>query len=171
MSIKAIVYTSNTGYTAEYAVMLSEKTGIPAYSLENAHENIEHGSDIIYLSWLMAGGVTEYKKASRLYNIKAVCAVGLCETGSITDDVRRANKIPDSIAVFTLQGGYAPEKLRGMNKLLMKLVTRMLVKKIDSNKDKTESDYRMRKILTLGGSCVTVKNLDEVTTYLHNLAC
>ena len=33
MNAIAIVYTSNTGFTARYAAMLSEKLGIPAHPL------------------------------------------------------------------------------------------------------------------------------------------
>lgn len=32
--MKAIVYTSNTGTTAEYAKLIGEKTGLPVYSFE-----------------------------------------------------------------------------------------------------------------------------------------
>lgn len=36
--INAIVYTSNTGYTAQYARLLGEKTGMPVYSLDEAEK-------------------------------------------------------------------------------------------------------------------------------------
>ena len=32
----AIVYTSNTGFTAEYASLLGGETGLPVYALEDA---------------------------------------------------------------------------------------------------------------------------------------
>ncbi len=38
--MKAIVYESNTGFTQKYAFMLSEKTGLPAYLLENAKSEL-----------------------------------------------------------------------------------------------------------------------------------
>ena len=34
MSIEAIVYTSNTGNTAQYAKLLVARTGLPAYSAQ-----------------------------------------------------------------------------------------------------------------------------------------
>jgi len=40
MNTKAIVYTSNTGYTAEYAKILGEKAGLPVYSLDEAEKNV-----------------------------------------------------------------------------------------------------------------------------------
>ena len=36
MEPKAIVYTSNTGYTAQYAALLAKKTGLRAYALNEA---------------------------------------------------------------------------------------------------------------------------------------
>lgn len=40
MKPNSIVYTSNTGYTREYAVLLGEKTGLPVYSLEEADKKL-----------------------------------------------------------------------------------------------------------------------------------
>ena len=36
MKPTAIVYTSNTGFTAEYASLLGGETGLPVYALEDA---------------------------------------------------------------------------------------------------------------------------------------
>ena len=38
MSMEAIVYTSNTGNTAQYAKLLAARTGLPAYSAQEAQE-------------------------------------------------------------------------------------------------------------------------------------
>ena len=52
--MKAIIYTTNTGSTAQYAKMLAEQTGLPAFSMEEAKSKVEAGSEIIYLGWIMA---------------------------------------------------------------------------------------------------------------------
>ena len=36
MKPTAVVYTSNTGYTAQYASLLGGETGLPVYSLAEA---------------------------------------------------------------------------------------------------------------------------------------
>ena len=36
LEIRAIVYTSHTGFTARYAGMLGEATGVPVYPLKEA---------------------------------------------------------------------------------------------------------------------------------------
>ena len=80
MNMKAIVYTSNTGHTAEYAKILGEQTGLPVYALSEAAKQLSNGTEIIYLGWLFANNIKGYKKAAKQYKISAICAVGLCDT-------------------------------------------------------------------------------------------
>ena len=165
--MKAIVYASNTGYTAQYAAMLGEMTGLPVYTTDEACAAITAQDEVLYCSWLMAGTVHGYKKAAKTWNVKAVCAVGLCETGTRLEETRSAGKIPASVALFTVQGGYAPEKLHGIYKWMMKLVTRVLIKKIDDVDAPTDADRQMRRVLTEGGSYVCEDNLAAVLAYLN----
>ena len=43
LEIRAIVYTSQTGFTARYAGMLGEATGVPVYPLKEAVKRLERG--------------------------------------------------------------------------------------------------------------------------------
>ncbi|MBE6949315.1 MAG: hypothetical protein E7456_05655 [Ruminococcaceae bacterium] len=166
MKINAIVYTSNTGYTAQYAKMLGENTGLPVYTLAEAKGKLAGGDGIVYLGWLMAGMVKDYKKAAKRYNITAVCSVGMNPTGTQTQEVRNSNKIPENVPVFTLQGGYDYDRLRGINKFLMSIVSKILIKKISDNPNKTESDKEILDMLINGGSLVREENLAAVTDWL-----
>ena len=141
--MKAIVYTSNTGHTARYAQLLGEKTGLPVYELTEAEGHISKGTPVIYLGWLFANSVKGYKKAAKHFKISAVCAVGLCDTGTAIDGVRKANAMPEDLPLFTMQGGMDKTKLRGINKFMIK----MLTKAMDSKKDKTADDERMVYLL------------------------
>lgn len=141
--MKAIVYTSNTGHTARYARILGEKTGLPVYELTEAEGLISRGTPVIYLGWLFASSVKGYKKAAKHFNISAVCAVGLCDTGTGIDGVRKANAMPADLPLFTMQGGMDKTELRGINKFMIK----MLIKMMDSKKDKTADDERMVYLL------------------------
>ena len=47
--MKAIVYTSNTGYTARYAKMLSEKTNLPFLTFAEAKDHLSKGDEIIFM--------------------------------------------------------------------------------------------------------------------------
>lgn len=142
--MQAIVYTSNTGHTAEYAKILSEKTGLPVYTLSEAARQLLRGTEIIYLGWLFAGTIKGYKKATKKYKISAICGVGLCDNGALLDEVRKANAIPESTSLFTVQGGIDKTKLHGINKFMIK----MLTKGLSSQKDRSEKDERMLFLLT-----------------------
>ena len=52
--MKAIIYTSNTGSTAEYAQLLGKELNLPVHSLQKAKNKVPAGSEIIYLGWIMA---------------------------------------------------------------------------------------------------------------------
>ena len=112
--IKAIVYTSQTGYTAAYAALLADKTGVKAVSLEEAVSAVPEQSEILYLGWLMAGKVQGYDKARKIYRVSALCGVGMGRTGTQLDDIRRQNGVPEAMPVFSLQGGFDRTRLRGL---------------------------------------------------------
>lgn len=153
--MKAIVYTSNTGHTAEYARILEEKTGLPVYELGEAVKKLEKGTPVIYLGWLFVNNVKGYKKAARTFDISAVCAVGLCDTGTALDGVRKTNAMPDALPLFTMQGGMDKEKLRGINKYMIG----MLIKMMSTKKDRTEDDERMLYLLNNDKNYVSEENI------------
>ena len=100
----AIIYTTNTGSTEQYAKLLAQETGFPAYSLTEAKKVIPNGSEVIYLGWIMAGSVKGYAEAAKRYRVRAVCGVGMGQTGTQTDSVRKKSGISVDIPLFTLQG-------------------------------------------------------------------
>ena len=95
--MKAIVYTSNTGYTKAYAKLLEKETGLPVYSLEETKNALPKGTEIIYMGWLMASNIRGYKVAAKRYKVRAVVGVGLCETGCLIEECRKATKIPAEV--------------------------------------------------------------------------
>ena len=118
MKPEAIVYTSNTGFTRRYAGMLSKKTGLEAYDIRHAAP--AKGRPVIFMGWLMAATVKDYASAAKKFDVRAVCGIGLCPTGALLAEVRRAAKIPDAIPLFTVQGGMDHSKLRGIYKFAIK---------------------------------------------------
>ena len=154
----AIVYTSGTGHTRQYALLLAEQLGLPACSLEEADSHLSGGSPVIYLGWLHASHVKGYAKAARRFDLRAVCAVGLCDTGTLTDQVRNATSIPEGIPLFTLQGGIDRSRLKGMDKLMIS----MLTKGLSSQKQRSAQDERMLELLSRDESYVSLENIAEV---------
>ena len=162
MNANSIVYTSKTGYTAEYARLLGEKTGLPVYSLAEAEQKLAAGNRVIYLGWLMAGKVQGYKKAAKRYKVQAVCGVGMGGTGSQLQEVRKANAIPEKTPLFTIQGGFDIQKLRGVYKLMMTIMVKTAGKGLAEKQDRTPDEDVMLEMLTQGGSRVSADNLAEV---------
>ena len=161
MNAKAIVYTSNTGYTARYAALLSEKLGVPAHTLSEAQKTLAAGTPIIYMGWLMAGSVKDCKKAAKRFGIQAVIGVGLGDTGAQDETARKACALPADVPVFTVQGGMDINKLRGP----YKLVIRMLTKAMSARKDATPGEARMAELLQSGGDFVSEKELAAVLAW------
>lgn len=161
MKANAIVYTSNTGLTERYAHILAEKTGLAVYRIEEAKGKLAKGERVIYLGWLMAGMIVSYKKARKLYNIAAVCGVGLGDTGAQDENARKTNKIPSDIPVFTLQGGMDHAKLTGVYRSMIDVLTKVMTKK----KNKTEDEEKMTRLLISGGDFVSEENLGAVLSW------
>ena len=57
--MKAIIYTSNTGFTRKYAQMLSEKLSLPAYNagLGEDKKSLSKSDDVIYMGWISANKI------------------------------------------------------------------------------------------------------------------
>ena len=140
---------------AEYSKILGAKIGLPVYALNEAAKKLQKGTEIIYLGWLFANSIKGYKKATKKYKISAICAVGLCDTGTAVAEVRKANSISEETPLFTMQGGMDKTKLRGINKFMIN----MLTKGLSSKKERTENDERMLELLTHDKNYVSEENI------------
>lgn len=159
--VSAVVYTSNTGFTARYADMLGRAAGLPVFDLKGPSLP-ERGSDVIYLGWLCAGGVKGLKKALRRWDVRAVCAVGLAP-----DDPAYAAKVAadnhmEGRRLFYLRGGYSPERLSGLYALIMKPMSRMVGKA----PAETGADQAMQAAFAQGGDWVSEQRLAPVLDWL-----
>ena len=158
MKPTAIVYTSNTGHTRQYALLLGKQVGLPVYSLEEANSHLSGGSPVIYLGWIHASHVKGYSGAAKRFAVCAVCGVGLCDTVTLIYEVRQASSIPEDIPLFTLQGGIDRSRLKGMDKLMISMLTKGLA----SQKQRSAQDERMLELLSKDESYVSPENLSEV---------
>ena len=165
MKPSAIVYTSNTGFTAQYASLLGGETGLPVYSLKDASKSLPQSSPIVYLGWLTAGKVQGYDKAVTKFNLQALCAVGMAKCGSQMEDVRKSNNLPQGLPLFTLQGGFDLKKLRGIYKLMMRVMSKTVVKKLAAKPDRTPDEEDMLDLFQNGGNRVSLENLRPVLAW------
>lgn len=169
MKIEAIVYTSNTGYTRQYAQLLAQETSLPLYALADAQKALPAGSTVVYLGWLMAGKVQGYAQASGQFSVQALCGVGMGATGSQLEDVRKANTIPETLPVFTLQGGFDRSRLKGVYKLMMSVIANTMAKKLAQKPDRTPDEDDMLDLFQKGGSRVRVENLAGVLSWFREV--
>ena len=65
--------------------------------------------------------------------------------------------------VFTVQGGMDLDKLRGINKMMIQ----MLTKSMTSKKDRTEGEDRMVYLLQNGGDYVSEEHLTAVLEWYN----
>ena len=161
--MKAIVYESNTGFTQKYALMLSEKTGLPAYLLENAKSELHKGDEIFFLGWVCAGKISGYAKAAKIYSVKGTAAVGIMFPDETTiPQLRENNKIND-LPLFFLRGGVAPEKLSAIKRKIMN----MIANTVEKAGPKNEGERELIDVLRIGGDYVRPENLNEIVAFIR----
>ena len=158
----AIIYTTNTGSTEQYAKLLAQKTGLPAYSFAEAKKQILAGAEVVYFGWIMAGSVKGYAAATKHYRVCAVCGVGMGQTGTQTDSVRKKSAIPANIPLFTLQGNFDVKKLHGIYRPMMEIMVKTAGKSLAAKKDRTPEENDMLDMMLHDGERVKVENLSAV---------
>ena len=160
--IKAIVYNSETGFTKEYAEMLSKKINIPCYTIKEAKKKLNKQEKIVYLSWICAGMIKAINKVRNRYKVKCYGAVGAFpKEDNYIESLIKSNGLEND-KLFYLRGGINFKKLKGYKKLIVKIVGRVLEK---NNKGK-EGSEELIKIFNEGASFVDSKNLDEMINYI-----
>ena len=160
--MNAIIYTTNTGSAERYALLLAEQTGLPAYSLTEAKKTVSTGAEVTYLGWIMAGSVKGYAEAAKRYRVRAACAVGMGQTGTQTDSVRKKSEIPANIPLFTLQGNFNVKKLHGIYRFMMEIMVKTVGKGLAAKKDRTPEEDDMLDMMLHGGERVKAENLSAI---------
>lgn len=160
--MNAILYTTNAGSTERYARLLSQKTGLPAYSLDEARHAVPAGAAVLYLGWVMGSQVKGYARAAKAYDVRAVCAVGLSPTGTQVEVVREKTGIPAATPLFTLQGAFHLERLHGIYRLMMKLLRASAGKQLSSGKPMKPEEEALLRTMLSGGEFVCEESLKGV---------
>lgn len=164
--ISAIVYTSNSGYTAQYAKMLGQAIGLPVNDLSQMH-NPQPEKEVIYLGWLMAGQVMGLKKALKMCKVRAICQVGMGPASRAASAALKAKLDMADVEVFTLQGGFDIKKLHGPYKWIMLLKCRQIKKLLEEKESLTEAQQMTYDMVTKGASNVKEENLQGIMDWYH----
>ena len=123
-----------------WKILIIISVNVGWYSMKEAEKKVKTGAEIIYMGWIMAGKIKGYPEAARKYNIKAVCSVGMGQTGTQLTEVSAKNKIPQRIPLFTLQGTFDIRKLHGVYKMMMNVMVKTAGKALADKSDRTSEE-------------------------------
>ena len=158
--IKAIVYLTNTGSTGRYSEMLSEATGLPAFSLREAGDHLKLNDEIFYLGWVVQGRIKGYNRAALRYSIVGACAVGMNpQEGDTAKKIKDKTGITNPrIKVFYARGAFDMDKLDAVHRLFMGIV----LKTLKENK----GDKNLIRLIEKGGDFVERGNIKAAADWI-----
>ncbi|MBE5997581.1 MAG: hypothetical protein E7240_09610 [Lachnospiraceae bacterium] len=160
-----IIYASNTGNTEKYAKILQEDLNLPAYPIDNIPD-VHKGGEVIYLGWIMGGTIVGYKKISKMCDVKCVIGVGMSpESPEMAESFRQKIGAGPETAVFYVQGGYDMKKLKGVNKMIMKVVEPKILKNFEGMSEEEKQENPTYKMLKGGYSVVSEERLGDVLAW------
>lgn len=165
--IRAIVYSSGTGHTAQYAEMLGKECGIEVMECGEEKEKLSKTDEVIFLGWIRGGELPGLRKTASRCRVVCVGAVGMLTSDDATcASLRERHDMPDT-PMFFLRGGLDVKKLHGVDRLIMKMITKTVAKAVEKGEDVTESDREFLRILREGGSFVERENLDGIIKWCN----
>jgi len=161
-----ILYCSNTGFSARYAQLLSEKTGLPALPLAEAEADSQKPA--ILVTWVKGYGLQSLEAAQKAFDIKAVLAVGMnFFHKQVVEEIRKANGLKKSFPLFYAQGGFDKKKLKGMDKVMLTVALFSMKKALQKKADRSPEETDMLALIQNGGSRVSEKHLKDVLSWLE----
>lgn len=128
-----IIYCSNAGSAKRYAELLSEKTGMSCVPFSK-RESVSPDEKIVFIGWILAGAIQGLKETrERFTDIAAVCGVGMMKSEKSTEEVKEKNAITEPY--FFLTGDFDISKLKGMYKMMMGMMMKMMKSKAKESPD------------------------------------
>ncbi|HJJ65395.1 MAG TPA: hypothetical protein O0X48_03720 [Methanocorpusculum sp.] len=156
-----IVYESNTGFTKQYAEMLSEAVGLPALPMVQAVSKVPRGTEIFFLGWVCGGKITGLPVASKRFIVEGAAAVGIVYPHpDVIAELSKVNKL--SCPLFYLQGGVDPKKLGYFKRKILS----MIAQNLEHQENKTAAIWDLADTLRIGGSYVSGANLEPVVSWM-----
>lgn len=158
--IKAIVYLTNTGSARRYSEILSDMTGLPCLSFQDAAQRLKLKDGIFYVGWVMQGRIKGFARAAMRYSIAGACAVGMSEAKEDTaGEIKRKTGITNPrIKVFYARGAFDMAGLSLLHRLLMGAALKAL-KDGGGNED-------IIRLIEEGGDFVDRKNIKAAADWI-----
>lgn len=163
-----IVYRSETGFTKQYAEMLAKAEKMKCYELDQSMQELEKGTEVLYMGPLMAGRIQGADQAVKQFSVKVVCGVGMSPAGpQVLTTMSKANQIPNA-PMFYLQGGWAPKRVSWIKRRMVNMVTRKIRKNLQAKGSRrTREEQAYLDMLLNGGEFVAYENLNSLRKWLH----
>ncbi len=156
-----IVYESNTGFTKQYAGMLSEAVGLPVLPMVQAVSKVPRGTGIFFMGWVCGGKITGLPVASKRFIVEGAAAVGIVYPHpDVITELSKMNKL--SCPLFYLQGGVEPKKLGYFKRKILS----MIAQNLERQENKTAAVWDLADTLRIGGSYVSGANLEPVVSWV-----
>lgn len=166
----AVIYTSQTGFTKQYAEWIAEDVQGDCMTVAEAEKKDLSGYDaIVFGGWCFAGSIKKldwFKKKAVQWadKKKVVYAVGASplENPELQEGLRKnfTDEEWAQISVFYCPGGLCYEKMSGVSRVMMKMFVRMLAK------NKSEKEQAMAKMLSKSYDISDRKYIAPMVEYL-----
>ena len=135
---RIVVYQSSTGFTAKYADWIAEELECEAIEFKNVKADaLQKYDEVIYGGYIMGNMVFGYDKIKPL-NLKTLAVFGV---GMTVPSEEVAKKIAEQNGIsqehfFYFEGGYNPEKLGFLKKMMMNMIKKSIEKKAEKSEEK-----------------------------------
>ena len=161
--VQAIVYSSNTGFSKQFAYSLAVKTNIQIFDLKEAKKKLPKGANIIYFSWVNAGKINNIKKIKD-YN---VIYYAVCGLSSYNEEMIKKLKEDNNVSnIYYLEGGIRYRYLNLFQRFIMNMIRKSLKKK--SKKQELSSDEAiLLQKLEYGYESINLDSLDILIKYIE----
>ncbi len=172
-----VMYKSKTGFTKKYAQMIAEELEATLVDIKEATaEKISSYDVCVYGGGLYAGMVNGLKQAKEMFVKSGAKRLVVFATGatpneaaeSVLDEMWKNNFSPEeleSIAHFYMQSGICYEKMGVMDKMMMKMMSKVLSKKTDMN----DYDEAMAQAIARSYDISDKKYIEPVIEYLKEM--
>lgn len=174
-----IIYNSKTGYTKSYAEMLSKTLVAEVLEMKALKSvNLSDYDTILYGAGVMAGNINGLKKMIKQFKMTTGKNIVLFAVGANApskknlEDLMEKNLKVNGIEypLFYLQGGFDPEKLSTVYRVMLnKISKRIKVKEEKNPLSLSDEDREFLEFFNGVHDYIRVENIDEIVEYVQSL--
>ncbi len=167
-----VVYRSKTGYTKKYAEWIAEE--LHCDIKENAsYKDIAEYDTIIFGGGIYAGGINGIKLITANYERLRRKNIVIFAVGALSESENDMSGIWQRVfdseqlkntARFYFRGGFDPDRLRGADKLIIKL----LISRLKKSADPTEKERNMLAQFDKAVDNTDRENIYPLTEYIQS---